>query len=389
MHKLQNGFDPIADYINLFESKRKDLLGFEHFMLTGDPHQHSVLLTWRVSMDKLENEPEGELATQILKTAAYLDPDFIFVNELRVLFTRDYEDYCQNNKFDDAILLISKYTLAFINSGTMTVHRLLQEVLRFEHSENETEESFIGQLLICMGSHSLELFSVVAWAIWNHALKYDGLVREYWRIGLEISKGFSREEVKAVMDRFEALLPEVHEAVLEIKLHYGEKLLEADRLEEALTLVQRLYTLLVSDDSKKHAPFAKRSFKLLVDTLERSELFEAELKILREGWKVRHFPTAEFNLLRVKMAECLWNLGVLEDGKIRNREFLEESMRIYSELYLLARCDLEVGGHFVDSLKTRFLRKARNQNFNFIRHSWRHGKSFRNGQCLVWNYCRH
>ena len=74
--ELSENPNPIRRYLELFESVRlKELLHYNHDEL--DTNEKTTLLTWSVTMNKIQNERVGSLAIRIMNLLSYFEPESI------------------------------------------------------------------------------------------------------------------------------------------------------------------------------------------------------------------------------------------------------------------------------------------------------------------------
>ncbi|MGE3920952.1 MAG: hypothetical protein AB7F64_08520 [Gammaproteobacteria bacterium] len=112
---IRNNFGcTVEEYLELLlkEQNRLRLLGVS----TDDRYQYTVLTTWSISLDKL-NEPTKAMIYML----AYLHPDQISAELLRLR-----EDFDSNS-----IASLLRYSLIYpVSKTSVKIHRLLQEVVR-------------------------------------------------------------------------------------------------------------------------------------------------------------------------------------------------------------------------------------------------------------------
>lgn len=125
----------IQDYLKEYDKKAEKLLSYDLNENNNDPYMKTVMTTWKVTLDKIENDTKcGKEAIRILSVMAYLVPD----NIKNSIFSRLVEE----NKVTGAINLLRNYSM--INQGSKVdlsnIHRLVQEVLRIDLKSKRKEE---------------------------------------------------------------------------------------------------------------------------------------------------------------------------------------------------------------------------------------------------------
>lgn len=121
----------ISDYISLYQEKSQSLLDFDFSNYSNDPYTKTVLITWQVTLDKIQQDQKaGALAIEILNIMAYICPDNI-ANSL-------FLPIKNSERLAEAIHLLKSYSM--INQSdqrdTSTVHRLVQQVTRIQLEMN-------------------------------------------------------------------------------------------------------------------------------------------------------------------------------------------------------------------------------------------------------------
>ncbi len=115
----------IRDYIELFKDKSKalGLLNFDSLQYSNDPYTKTIYTTWDITLEKINQDPSGKIATELLDLMAYLCPDSIAAN----LF---YSKFYDTEDLIKAFSLLKNY--AMLNEASQenyfTIHRLVQKV---------------------------------------------------------------------------------------------------------------------------------------------------------------------------------------------------------------------------------------------------------------------
>ncbi len=125
-----------SGYLLLFQKRQKDVLGRAQ-PPTG--YEATVATTWAISF--VEVEKGSEAAAQLMNLCAFLAPDDIGREMLRSgakhlpepLATAVADDL----QWDDAVGALRKYSLAEVQEGAISVHRLVQAVVRDRLGKDE------------------------------------------------------------------------------------------------------------------------------------------------------------------------------------------------------------------------------------------------------------
>jgi predicted phosphodiesterase len=127
----------ISKYIILLEESGLD--AFEHTEEYAKPEYYEKVITttWQISFDTLSNEG----ARQLFNLCAYMAPDKIpvrfFVEMKDKLPSPLREDLSKEIKANRVITELREYSLASGNNELINIHRLVQEVVRRKHKEDE------------------------------------------------------------------------------------------------------------------------------------------------------------------------------------------------------------------------------------------------------------
>ena len=99
----------------------------------------TVATTWNISLEKIDNES----AKQLIQLFAFLAPDNIskdmFVQSGEYLPEPLASDIRNELKIDKTIRDLRRYSLIQVNNGQMSIHRLLQDVIRQSLGNNKVE----------------------------------------------------------------------------------------------------------------------------------------------------------------------------------------------------------------------------------------------------------
>jgi tetratricopeptide (TPR) repeat protein len=116
------------EYIDLFIKYRLDIFGKVGYESLS--YEKTVATTWNISLDKIDNES----AKQLIQLLAFLAPDHIHENMFHQ--TSEYlpeplaSSVQDELEFDKALRELVRYSLVQTDKGLISIHRLLQEVIR-------------------------------------------------------------------------------------------------------------------------------------------------------------------------------------------------------------------------------------------------------------------
>jgi tetratricopeptide (TPR) repeat protein len=137
---IKNKGRSFGEYLKLFQRYRLDLM--KRVTPTAD-YKHTVLTTWTISFEEIGRESNA--ARLILKTLSFLAPDQIPRQFLSNIVECRHIDLENELDIDDAIEILRKYSFVELspNINSLSLHRLLQEVVRNELSKQE-KDTFAG-----------------------------------------------------------------------------------------------------------------------------------------------------------------------------------------------------------------------------------------------------
>jgi len=114
------------DYLDLYNKHNLELLAEEY----DDPDKKTVATTWKISFEKINNRA----SQQLLNLCAFLAPDNIYIQwfkDASDVLPDELRDAAKNDlKYNKAISELTKYSLVTLNDGSISIHRLVQEVIR-------------------------------------------------------------------------------------------------------------------------------------------------------------------------------------------------------------------------------------------------------------------
>lgn len=131
----------LADYLHLYQTRRAELLKRRGEVVID--HPASVVTTWSISFERVEQA--NVVAAALLRLCAFLHPDAIpeelFVDGIALLGERLGPVVADTLLWHEAIRAVSAYSLLKRNTEdhTLSIHRLVQAVLRERMSEQERE----------------------------------------------------------------------------------------------------------------------------------------------------------------------------------------------------------------------------------------------------------
>lgn len=174
----------IRDYLDDYKTQKDKLLDFPLNQIEHE-HRETTLVTWNVSIDKIEgDEKTGGFAIELLNMMAYFDPDKIHVD----LIKKIYREFRLNSPDDDqeiheeAIELIKSYSLVKVEDSMISIHRLVQEVIRSKNTSCNTKIQFLQKLLYSIRYVKDELKQcdmTHILSVWRHSSKFNQLVQEF------------------------------------------------------------------------------------------------------------------------------------------------------------------------------------------------------------------
>jgi len=126
-----------SKYLQLFRSDKKRLHA-EHPL---DDTQKTILTTWNIALGKIKNEG----ASQLLELCAFFAADNIdreWFTEAHNVLPEPLRDIVQDRiKFNEILKEVTDYSLVKLDSGKMSMHRLLQDVVY--------KEEPVGSFVLC------------------------------------------------------------------------------------------------------------------------------------------------------------------------------------------------------------------------------------------------
>ena len=123
-------------YLDLYNQKSLTLLS----KYPDDPEKKTVATIWLISLEKINN---FVAAKQLLNLCAFFAPENIlthfFSDARKVLPDELCEAVADAMNYDETIAELTKYSLVTLNEGALSIHRLVQEVIRDSLKQEEAE----------------------------------------------------------------------------------------------------------------------------------------------------------------------------------------------------------------------------------------------------------
>ncbi len=127
----------LADYLNLFRQRQRELLA--RGAPPSEQYPDTVLTTWDISFEKLSDE-----VADLLRLIAFLAPDDIpksLISEGAELLLQPLKAVVGDElKLNDALAALRRYSLVETSGDALSVHRLVQAVVRDRMAEDERKE---------------------------------------------------------------------------------------------------------------------------------------------------------------------------------------------------------------------------------------------------------
>ncbi|XP_077284569.1 uncharacterized protein LOC143910082 [Arctopsyche grandis] len=157
----------VKEYLTLYENF-KDKLSIQ----SDDIYQKVVQTTSTISLEKVaEDEQCGGLALQIFRILAYISPDNVEVVDF---FSHLEED---TDKLWNAVELLEKYSLVNLETGVISVHRMVQKATRLNLAQINMEESVLKETLKLLKPLNYDEHATY---LWEHCSEHSQLVKDYY-----------------------------------------------------------------------------------------------------------------------------------------------------------------------------------------------------------------
>ena len=122
------------DYLSLFNSRRKELWEREE---PPDGYPYTIATTWSLAFDEIKSVPK---VIQMLHLCSIVSPDTIPKTLLEAALVFYEKGAIINNlDVDDAVAVLCSYSLITVDTEKVSVHRLVQAVVRDRMSKDDLE----------------------------------------------------------------------------------------------------------------------------------------------------------------------------------------------------------------------------------------------------------
>jgi tetratricopeptide (TPR) repeat protein len=135
---IKNNEISYKEYFDLYEKYNLELLS-EH---DDDPNKKTVATTWQISFEKINNQA----SKQLLNLCAFFASDNIYkewfqrASEVLPEELHDLREAVANGlQYNKAISELKKYSLVSLEEKTLSIHRLVQDVIRDSLKQEQTE----------------------------------------------------------------------------------------------------------------------------------------------------------------------------------------------------------------------------------------------------------
>jgi NB-ARC domain len=131
-------------------------------------YAQTIASTWKASIQAAS--AAAPLATEVLKMAAYLGPDAI----PRVLFATlvDADTARGRKRLADAFNALARFSLATVDDGTVSMHRLLQKVVRDDGAVREDRTAAVSALAAMTAAFPSDPEPPTCWPLCEHLLPH-------------------------------------------------------------------------------------------------------------------------------------------------------------------------------------------------------------------------
>jgi len=137
----------ITEFLTTYNASRVSRQKLHKWVPEGNRvYQNSVATTWQVSFDAVLKEENGHVAAKLLQLLAFLNPDIIMLDFLEAGAEALDDDLKKlvKDKVDlqAALRLLSRFSLIkrLPVAGSISIHRLVQEVILHEFNEDELRD---------------------------------------------------------------------------------------------------------------------------------------------------------------------------------------------------------------------------------------------------------
>ncbi|KAG8236294.1 hypothetical protein J437_LFUL016074 [Ladona fulva] len=343
----------ISDYLEEYEKRTEILLNSEIFQGIDNDYAKTTLTTWKITLDKIASDRDyGLLALKILDFIAYFAPEKI--NRKRFLkVADDNEEHLRS-----AIRLLINYSI--VNGekkfSVLSIHRLVQEVVRLELKGQGREEKNLKEVLRLIEANLERENLDHALFAWNHASKYRELVEEFSELPgyiiNQLDDSVRYEDaylfgVKA-LKLLSSVLGAEHPSTLSICNSVAEVLHKQAKFKEALQTYKDVLEMRKKVLGEDHLDTLNTHHGMAwtLDRLgqfgEALEIFQEILKKREEIYSVSHSPAVLQDILGTK-DRIAWLLI--------NQAKYQEALNILKDV--LEKKKLELGPDHTNTLETQ------------------------------------
>ena len=135
---IETSGSTMARYLDLFEKRQRDLL--QRGELSTE-YPDTVATTWSISFQNVERD--NAAAAELLRLCAFFAPDDIPIN----MITEGAKELPESLAaivtdtflFDEALIILRKYSLVEVEDEKISIHRLVQAVIRHAMDEEDVK----------------------------------------------------------------------------------------------------------------------------------------------------------------------------------------------------------------------------------------------------------
>jgi Tfp pilus assembly protein PilF len=335
----------MTHYLELFEKRQRDL------MQRGKPstdYPDTIATTWSLSFQKVERE--NPAAAELLRLCAFFAPDDIPLKmltegakELPESLTATAAD---DLLLDEALMALRKYSLVEVDNETLTIHRLVQAVIRYTMDDAAFKQWAGVAVHVVNASFPKESYDVRTWPICAPLLPHastalshadaiqfvsNETARLFNQVGVYLSARAEYAQAKRMLERALAIDeaargPNHPDAAIRLN-NLGSVLQDQGDLAGAKALYERALAIDEAARGPNHANVAIRLNNLGDLLREQGDLAGAKIYLERalaidEAARGSNHPDVAIDLNN--LGEVLRAQGDLADAKI----YLERAIAI-------------------------------------------------------------
>jgi tetratricopeptide (TPR) repeat protein len=337
-------------YLELFRTRRAELLKIDH---ASDASRDTVATTWSLSMERAgQTIPES---IDLLKLCAYLSPDEISLQTMEAhvdVLPETLAAVLQDRlRRDEAVAALRKYSLVQIEAGLLSIHRLVQAVVR-DACENNKRGSWAEAALRMMNdAFAYERDDVHTWAECAKLLPHTLAVVEHaerlgvapeqtgWLLnasGLYLENRAEFSEAKVLLERALAIGEQTYgpeHPNVAIRLNNLGAVLRAEGdLAEARTLLERALAIGEQTYGSEHPEVAIRLNNLGVVLKDEGDLAGARIHFERALASDEQTYGPEHPNVAILLNNLSWVLQA-EGDLAEARKHLERALAIDEQTY--------------------------------------------------------